>query len=63
MFKWIKKKILKSIVKDIAKEIPEMKEKALVLIEEHKDEIIAKIKDAIFKVIVDIYNSKTRDNS
>ena len=63
MFNWIKKKILKSIIKDIAKEIPEIKEKAHKLVEEHKHEILKKAKDALFKVIVDVYNSKTNRNS
>ena len=63
MFNWIKKKILKSIIKDIAKEIPEIKEKAHKLIEEHKYEILKKAKDALFKVIVDVYNSKINSHS
>lgn len=63
MLNWIKKKILKSIIKDIAKEIPEIKEKAHKLIEEHKYEILKKAKDALFKVIVEVYNSKINRHS
>lgn len=63
MFNWIKKKILKSIIKDIAKEIPEIKEKAHKLIEEHKYEILKKAKDALFKVVVEVYNSKINRHS
>ena len=63
MFKWIKKKILKSIINDIAKEIQEIKEKAHKLIEEHKYEILKKAKDALFKVVVEVYNSKINRHS
>ena len=63
MLNWIKKKILKSIIKDIAKEIPEIKEKAHKLIEEHKYEILKKAKDALFKVVVEVYNSKINRHS
>ena len=58
MFKWIKKKILKSIVKDITKELPTYKDKALKLIEEHKDDILDKVKDAIKGVVTSFIKSK-----
>lgn len=51
MFGWIKKRILKSIINDIAKELPRYKEIALVYIEEHKDEIIDRVKKAIADII------------
>jgi uncharacterized membrane-anchored protein YjiN (DUF445 family) len=53
MFSWIKKKILKSIIKDITKSLPQLKDKGLILIEEHKDEVIEKVKEAITKTIKD----------
>lgn len=58
MFKWIKKKILKSIIKSIVKEMPVYKAKALALVEEHKDEIIEKAKEAIKKAIREFLDSK-----
>ena len=63
IIKWIKKKILKSILKDIAKELPETKEKAIEIIEEHKVETLKKAKDALFKVVIEIYNSKINRHS
>lgn len=51
MFGWIKKRILKSIIKDITKQLPKYKNMALVYIEEHKDEIIDKVKKAIEDII------------
>lgn len=51
MFGWIKKRILKSIIKDIAKELPRYKEIALAYIEEHKDDIIDRVKKAIVDII------------
>lgn len=44
---FIKKKILKSLAKDVAKALPELKTRALKLIEDNKDEVIAKIKAGI----------------
>ena len=58
MFKWIKKKILKSIINDIKKEIPEIKEKALSEFEEHKDELLEKLQEVIKKAIKDFVASK-----
>ena len=51
MFGWIKKRILKSIIKDITKELPKYKEIALLYIEQHKDEVLNKVKEAIKNVI------------
>lgn len=51
MFGWIKKRILKSIIKDFTKELPKYKDIALLYIEQHKDEILDKVKDAIKEVV------------
>ena len=53
MFKWIKKKVLKSIIEDIRKEIPELKNTALEYLEEHKDELLNKCKEVIKQAIKD----------
>lgn len=58
MFGWIKKRILKSLAKDIVKNIPIWKEEGLKLIEEHKDEVIEKIKQAVKKAVLDFVDSK-----
>lgn len=51
MFGWIKKRILKSVIKDITKSLPKYKEYALIYLEEHKDEIIEKVEKAICDII------------
>ena len=55
LIKWIKKKVLKSIINDIKKQIPELKDTALDYLEEHKDELLEfckkKLKDAIEEFI------------
>lgn len=51
MFGWIKKRILKSIIKDVAKKLPQYKEQALLYIEMHKDEVIEKVGKAIAEII------------
>lgn len=51
MFGWIKKRILKSIIKDITKQIPKYRDMALIYVEQHKDEIIDKVKKAIEDII------------
>lgn len=63
MFKWIRNKILKSIIKSIVKEMPIYKAKALALVEEHKDEIISHVKDAIKKAIREFLDAKTNSNA
>ena len=51
MFGWIKKRILKSIIKDVTKQLPKYKEMALVYVEQNKDEIIEKVKKAIVDIV------------
>lgn len=51
MFNWIKKRVLKSTIKDLTKELPKYKDIALIYIEEHKDEVLAKVKEAIIDVV------------
>lgn len=62
MFKWIRKRILKGIVKDVIKELPEYKEKVLDLLEVYKDELLDKlqevIKDTVKKFITDMFNKE-----
>lgn len=53
MLNWIKKKILKSIIKDITKSLPKLKEKGLKLIKEHTDEVMEKAQEAITNTIKD----------
>lgn len=51
LIKWIKKKILSSIIEDVKKEMPELKEAVLLRLEVYKDELLdfvkAKLKDVI----------------
>lgn len=51
MIKWLKKKLLKSIVKDITKQRPKYREMALIYIDKHKDEILEKVNEAIKNVV------------
>ena len=58
LIKWIKKKVLKSIVNDIKKQIPELKDTALNYLEEHKDELLDKLQEVIKQTIKDFVASK-----
>lgn len=58
MLKWIKKKILKSIINDIKKSIPEVKDVALEYWEDNKDELLNKCKEVIKQAIKDFVASK-----
>ena len=62
LIKWIKKKILKSIINDIKKDMPHLKEEALKLLEVYKDELLEfckkKLKDAIEEFVKDRFNKK-----
>lgn len=60
MFKFIRKKLLEGIVKDIIGKIPEIKDYAHLFFEQHKDEILEKVKDAIKKVIKDFVVKKLK---
>lgn len=62
MFRFIRKKILSGIVKDIIKSMPEYKEYALLYYEEHKEEILGKIKDAIIGIVKSYIAEFLNDN-
>ena len=51
MFKFIRKKLLEGIIKDIAKEIPAIKDKALKLFEEKKDEVLKIVEEKIKEIV------------
>lgn len=51
MINWLKKKLLKSIIKDITTKLPKYKEEALLFIEQHKDEVIDKVTEAIKNIV------------
>lgn len=54
MLKWMRKKILEGIVKNILLELPELKEKALILFEEKRDLFIEKAKEAIKEKLLEL---------
>lgn len=60
LIKWIKKKIFKSIINDIKKEMPQLKQDALKLLEVYKDELLEfckkKLKDGIEEFVKNHYN-------
>ena len=51
MFGFIKKRILRSIIKDITKELPKYKDIALIYIEQHKEEVLKRVQEAILEVV------------
>lgn len=51
MFGWLKKRILKSIIKDFIKELPRCKEMALLYLEQHSDDILDRVKKAIIDIV------------
>ena len=58
LIKWIKKKVFKSIINDIKKQIPELKDTALNYLEEHEDELLEKLQEVIKQAIKDFVASK-----
>lgn len=54
MFKWIRKKILEGVIKDLLEQLPDIKEKGLQLLREKKELIIEKIKEAIKKTLLEL---------
>ena len=51
MFKWIKKKIVKSLINDVKKELPQLKDRIEGYWEANKDEIIEEIMEKIKELI------------
>lgn len=57
LIKWIKKKILSSIVDDVIKSMPEIKEMALLRLEVYKDELLDFVKEKLKDVIQEFIKS------
>lgn len=57
LIKWIKKKILSSIVDDVIKSMPEIKEMALLRLEVYKDELLDFVKEKLKEVIQEFIKS------
>lgn len=51
MFKWIRNKIIKSLINDVKKELPELKERIEGYWEANKDEIVSEILEKIKELI------------
>lgn len=62
MFKFIRRKIVEGIIKDILDKLPEYKEYALFVFNEHKEELFEKVKNAIEKVVKDFIAKKLNNN-
>lgn len=62
MFKWIRNKLLEGIVKDVIEELPKLKVSARKLLEEKKDEVLEKIREAIKEKLLDLVE-KLQDNT
>ena len=63
MFKWIRKRLLKGMIEDIIAQLPEpelLKERMLEIFEEHKDEILNKIKELIKDFVMKFINEKIK---
>ena len=58
LIKWIKKKVLKSNVNGIKKQIPELKVTILEELEEHKDELLDKLQKVSKDTIKNFVASK-----
>ena len=58
IIKWIKKKVLKSIINDLKNKIPELKVTILEELEEHKDELLEKCEEVLKDTIKNFVASK-----
>lgn len=56
MFKWIKKKVLKSIIKDVIKGLPSIKCKVETALKDNADVLVSEVKNAIKKRLKEIFN-------
>ena len=67
MFKWFRQRLLKGMIEDIIAKLPEpdlLKERLFDIFEEHKDEILEKvrqlIKDFVLKFLKEKLDTRTR---
>ena len=63
MFKWIRKRLLKGMIEDIISNLPEpelLKERMFEIFEEHKEEILNKIKELIKDFVMKFINEKLK---
>lgn len=63
MINWIKKKILKSLIKDILKELPTFKKEILKIVEIEADEFLDGCKEQIKKFAKEFFVSKVTNHS
>lgn len=58
MFKFIRKKFFEGIIKDLIQDLPKYKEAALAILAVHKDEVLNRVKDAIWAEIKKLVKEK-----
>ena len=63
MIKWIKKKILKSLIKDILKDLPTFKKEILKIVEIEADEFLDGCEEQIKKFAKEFFVSKVTNHS
>jgi hypothetical protein len=63
MIKWIKKKVLKAVIKDIVKDLPNWKKEVLKVVEMNADEFLEKVEDDIKKSAKEFFVSKITNHS
>jgi len=51
LISFVKKKVVESLIKEAISKLPELKEMALIYLDEHKDEIFEEIKEKIIELI------------
>lgn len=59
--KAIKETILKNIIKDALKKLPELKQAGLNYLKEHKDEILETVKKAVVSAVKKFIENKAKD--
>lgn len=57
MIKLLKKKLLESLIKDLAEELPNIENKIWLILEEKKDYVFAQIKEAIKDKLTELVES------
>lgn len=62
MFKWIKKKITENIVKEVLKDLPNIKEQAIQYFLAHKEEVLKAVWGLICSVVASFFEKKVQDD-
>ncbi len=62
MFKWLKKKVVENIIKEVLSQLPQIKEQAIEYFLAHTEEVLSAIWGLICSVVASFFEKKVNDD-